>query len=120
MVFKIDENLPIELAQVLIDAGHAASTVRDEALQGSPDTKIAEVCAAENKVLVTVDLGFADIRAYPPEKSPGYIVLRLNRYDKDYTVRVVQGLLGLLAQEAVEHRLWIVEDTQVRIRGAQP
>lgn len=28
-------------------------------------------------MLITFDMGFADIRAYPPEAAPGLIVLRL-------------------------------------------
>jgi len=30
MLFKIDENLPIEFARLLLDAGHDAKTVNDQ------------------------------------------------------------------------------------------
>jgi len=37
MQFKIDENLPIEIAELLINAGHDAKTVNDQQLQGTKD-----------------------------------------------------------------------------------
>ncbi len=119
MLFKVDENLPVEVAEAFVAAGHGADTVNDEGYQGSSDAIIAQVCARERRTLVTVDLGFADIRAYPPQGSPGFIVLRLSRYDKEYVLRVIQGLFSLLENEEVTNRLWIVEDKQVRIRGAE-
>jgi hypothetical protein len=39
MKFKIDENLPIELAGELLVAGHEAVTVDDQQLIGGSDTK---------------------------------------------------------------------------------
>jgi predicted nuclease of predicted toxin-antitoxin system len=88
MKFKIDENLPIDVAEVLAEAAHDAVTVDSEGVAGSQDAVIASICQQEERVLVTVDLGFPDIRAYPPQTTPGFIVLRLSRLDKAY-VRVV-------------------------------
>jgi len=61
--FKIDENLPREYASLLRDAGFEADTVEDEGLVGSADSAVAERCRADGRVLVTLDLDFADIRA---------------------------------------------------------
>ncbi len=119
MHFKIDENLPLEVAEAFLAGAHEAETVAAEGLQGSQDSAIAELCAREDRVLVTLDLGFADIRHYPPQSSPGHIVLRLSRLDKNHIVSVVRNLIPLLDQESVSHRLWIVEDNQVRIRGPE-
>ncbi|MBI4317283.1 MAG: DUF5615 family PIN-like protein [Chloroflexi bacterium] len=44
MKFKIDENLPVELAELLCAAGHDAQTVQTEGLGGQRDRVIAEVC----------------------------------------------------------------------------
>ena len=77
MKFKVDENLPLEVAGSLRQAGHDAATVWDQSLAGSPDRDIAAVCQTEGRALLTLDLGFADIRTYPPERFPGPIVLRL-------------------------------------------
>ena len=117
MQFKIDENLPVEIAELLIHAGHDAVTVVSQKLRGKPDPAIVEVCVRERRVLVTLDLDFADIRAYPPRQYPGFLVLRVRRQDKKHLIRVFQRILPMLEQEPVEGRLWIIEETQVRIRG---
>ena len=119
MQFKIDENLPAEIAELLIHAGHDAVTVISQRLQGKPDPVIVKVCVRERRVLVTLDLDFADIRAYPPHRYPGFLVLRVRRQDKKHLVRVFQRVIPMLKQEPVKGRLWIIEETQVRIRGEE-
>lgn len=76
MRFKIDENLPREAAGQLTAAGHDAVTIHDQQLVGQSDPSVASVCQAEQRALVTLDLDFADIRAYPPEDFHGLVVLR--------------------------------------------
>jgi predicted nuclease of predicted toxin-antitoxin system len=79
MRFKIDENLPVEVAELLGNAGHDAVTVMEQQMGGSEDVEIAVACQEESRILVTLDLDFADIRAYPPSEFPGFVVLRLKR-----------------------------------------
>lgn len=117
MKFKVDENLPIDAAVLLKNAGHDALTVHDEKLTGCQDTDIAAVCAIENRILLTLDLGFADIRAYPPSKYPGIIVFRLSRQDKRNVLQAISRLLRVFDTHLVENKLWIVEERLVRIRG---
>ncbi len=117
MKFKIDENLPVELAHLLIAAGHDASTVITQGLQGSDDPTIASVCTHELRVLVTLDLDFADIRAYPPEDFSGLIVIRVARQDKNHLIQVFKPVIPLLGAQPLERHLWIVEEARVRIRG---
>ena len=66
MKFKIDENLPLELAEMLRGAHFDADTIFAEGLRGEADSRILDVCQGEGRVLVTLDLDFANIRAYPP------------------------------------------------------
>jgi hypothetical protein len=49
MKFKVDENLPIEVGEILTEAGHDADTVADEALIGASDPKLAEVASNEER-----------------------------------------------------------------------
>ena len=116
MKFKIDENLPIDAAQYLIDEGHDAHTVYDEDLGGAKDEVIARKVKREKRILVTGDLDFSDIRIYPPAFYYGIIVLRLSRQDKKSILAAVQTFLPVLDQEPIEAKLWIVEDKKIRIR----
>ena len=114
--FKIDENLPVEMADMLRQAGYDAATVYDQHLMGAIDTDIANVCQTEKRALVTLDLDFADIRAYPPQNYSGIIVMRLKQQDKPYVLSVTARWLKALPAEPLAERLWIVDDTKIRIR----
>jgi predicted nuclease of predicted toxin-antitoxin system len=115
--FKLDENLPSELGALLRQSGHDAHSVRDEHLEGSTDTAIAQACHFERRVLITLDLDFADIRLYPPQQSSGIIVLRLARQDKNTVLAIIPRALELLQTERIAQRLWIVDESRTRIRG---
>jgi len=117
MRFKVDENLPIEVAQLLREAGHDVYSVHEQGLVGAKDQVLAEVCQSENRALVTLDTHFADIRTYPPENYSGLIVLRLARQDKPHVLEVMRRALKLFSSEAVEGKLWIVDEKRVRVRG---
>ena len=117
MKFKIDENLPFEVAKLLEDNGHDAMSVFEQNLSGAPDTLIAEVCQNEKRALMTLDTDFSDIRTYSPDEFFGLIVLRLKRQDKSHILSVVTRLINILSKESLERRLWIVEEGRVRISG---
>jgi len=55
MHFKLDENLPVELAELLANQGWDCPTVADQGLAGYADSDIATVCRAEGGILVMVD-----------------------------------------------------------------
>ena len=116
MLFELDENLPGSLVKAFISAGHDAVSVVSEDLQGAPDTRVADVCREERRALVTIDKGFADIRAYPPADYPGIIVLRLGRQDVPYLRATIHRVLRLVPDHPVDKTLWIVEDEKVRFR----
>lgn len=116
MKFKIDENLPIEVAQLLREVGHDVYTVHDQGLVGAHDQVLARVCKDEHRAFVTLDIHFADIRNYPPGDFSGFIVLRLARQDKPHVLKVVSRLLQLFIPEELDAKLWIVDEDKVRIR----
>ena len=115
--FKLDENLPLEANDVLLSAGHDALSVMDQQLGGQSDTNIAAVCQQECRVIVTLDLDFADIRTYPPADYSGIVVLRLARLDKRTVLSVIQRLTALFEQEPIVGKLWIVDESSVRVRS---
>jgi predicted nuclease of predicted toxin-antitoxin system len=117
MQFKIDENLPVEIAELLINAGHDAKTVNEQQLQGIRDPLLINICKTENRVLVSLDADFSDITTYPPQDFAGIIVLRVGSQAKYHIIKVFQHIISLLERETLNQHLWIVEETKVRIRG---
>jgi predicted nuclease of predicted toxin-antitoxin system len=84
-------------------------------LGGEADSILADVCKQEKRVMITLDLDFADIRTYPPGDYPGLIVLRLRRQDKPYVLSVFEQLLSALKHDSLENSLWIVDEQRIRI-----
>ena len=116
MRFKVDENLPPFVAARLRDAGFDAMTVGEQALAGAQDQRLAALCAHEGRVLVTLDLDFADARTYPPGSSPGFVAFRLDGQDRSHLERATTLLLDTLEANDVNGALWIVEAARVRVR----
>jgi predicted nuclease of predicted toxin-antitoxin system len=115
--FKVDENLPVEVAQLLREAGHDVLTVLEQGLGGAKDQAIAKICQSEQRALVTLDIHFADIRAYPPAEFSGPIVLRLERHDKPHVLQIMSRVLKMTGFEHPQGQLWIVEERRIRVRA---
>ena len=116
MRVKLDENLPIQLKRLFTESGHDAATVVDEGLGGASDVEVASVCIGEQRVLVTQDLDFSDIRTYPPADYSGIVVFRLSSAARDAVLEVGAVLIERLEESSPDGKLWIVEDSRIRIR----
>jgi predicted nuclease of predicted toxin-antitoxin system len=115
--FKIDENLPAECAALLRNEGFGADTVAEEGLAGADDAVVASRVRAEGRVLMTLDLDFANIQAYPPSTHAGIIVLRLKRQDKHAVLELVARVVPVLKTRPPAGDLWIVEPDRIRFRA---
>ncbi|MBA7606195.1 hypothetical protein ES703_13343 [subsurface metagenome] len=116
MKFKIDENLPADVAEILEQSGYDTTTVLNQQLGGASDIEITSFCRKEGRALITLDTDFANIRNYPPQKFPGLIVLHLYRQDKPHVLEIIRRLVETLSAEQLDRRLWIVEEDRLRIR----
>lgn len=116
MMFKLDENLSPALSPLFAIAGHEAHSVVAQSLGGASDNRVIEVCRTEQRTLITFDLDFANIRAYPPADFSGIIVLRLSSQSHAATEAAMRRVLSLLPDARLAGALWIVEDQHVRIR----
>jgi predicted nuclease of predicted toxin-antitoxin system len=114
--FKLDENLPRDAEALLLQAGHDVHTVLAEELGGNPDPRVFDASQAEQRVLVTFDLDFSDIRVYPPASHHGIWVLRPHTQSVGNTLALLSSALRVLETELTRGRLWIVEPERVRIR----
>ena len=119
MRFKTDENLPPEAAAVLRRHGHDAITVWYQQLEGETDAALLQICRRESRTLMTLDIGFADIRRYSPDEGPGVIVFRLASQSRSRVLTVIEQLTPLFDTEQVVGHLWIVSERGVRIHGKE-
>jgi hypothetical protein len=77
MKLKLDENLGGSALRYLEHAGYDVSTVALQKLCGVDDRRLIDICAAEGRCLVTLDLDFSNPLQFPPAAYAGIIVLRL-------------------------------------------
>ena len=117
MRLKLDENMPLDAVSLLAAAGHDVHSVHDEALAGATDHLVFEACRRELRLLITLDLDFSDVRAYPPGSHPGIVVLRPGSPDRDRIVSLLRRVEPMLAREELWGCLAIVEDERVRVRA---
>jgi len=115
--FKVDENLPDELSLLFRAAGWDSLTIEQQLLSGAIDPRLAEICTAEERILVTFDRGFSNIRVYPPADHPGMIVFRLKSQDKQHLLSVAERLVETLSKRDLRNELWIVHEDRIRIRA---
>jgi len=112
---KLDENLGPSVAEVFRGAGHDVLLATEEGLGGSEDHVLIEVCRAEDRVLVTLDLDFGNILSFPPRRYAGIAILRLPEpMSPPALLGSARILLQAFGQRQIRHKLWIVQRSQVR------
>jgi predicted nuclease of predicted toxin-antitoxin system len=116
MKIKVDENLPIEVAEELRNHAHDVATVPEEGLAGFEDSVIWKAALAENRVLLTQDLDFSDMRRYGAVAHSGIVVLRLRKATRE---RIIKRCIDLFSQ-SVDWSGCYVTATEQKLRIRRP
>jgi predicted nuclease of predicted toxin-antitoxin system len=116
MKFKLDENLPLEIADAFRDSGYEIETVQSEGLTGAPDTEILDHARAEDRIVLTMDKGIADVRLFPPRAYPGIVLFRPATSGRGDVLRFVQKALTDLLSTDIAGRVVIVSPRGIRTR----
>lgn len=117
MRFKLDENIPVVVADMLRDSGYNAETVYSEAISGIRDPELLDVCRHEHRILLTLDLDFANIVDYPVGNYPGVVIFRLTSDGPDAVLVAARRWLLAAAENAPgPGTLWIVGNNRIRVR----
>ena len=117
MKVKLDENITLDAVAVFRAAGHDVDTVPDEGLTGAADSAVWDACVGEGRMLVTFDLGFADVRAYPPSSHAGVVVLRLGDQRPAAVVEVLARFVADYDLDGLRGSLVVLTERIVRIRS---
>ena len=116
MKFKLDENIGRRGQELLRASGHDVATVRDQGLGGAPDEGLFATCAAEGRILITLDRDFSRVPRFPPERSAGIVILETGpRTTLRSIAERLHDFLAVLETRSVVGSLWIVEPGRVRI-----
>jgi len=74
---KLDENLPISVSIRLAAIGLDTDTVLAEGLGGRSDAEVWQAAQIAERLLITQDLDFSDVRKYAPGTHHGILLVRL-------------------------------------------
>jgi predicted nuclease of predicted toxin-antitoxin system len=112
---KLDENVPDSVGTMLRQAGHDVALAREQQLVGASDDRLLTVAAREGRVLISFDRGFTNVIHHPPEATPGIVVIRLRDQTLPRIRRVATTVGSLLMTEPIRGRLWVIDESRLRI-----
>ena len=116
MKFKLDENLPLGLAEDLRRLGHKADTVEVEGLQGAIDPVVVEAAFQDKRILLTLDKGIANIHRYPASQSAGVVLFRPDTVGRTAVAAFIRERLDEVLASDLPGRLTVVGTTRIRFR----
>jgi len=117
MHFKIDEDLPPAVAQKLRHLGYACSTVWEQGLSGFKDPELWRTVQDHQQFLISADLGFSDIRRYPPGTHGGILLLRPNEHGIQPLLELIDLVLANIPDlRVLEGTLAVASRQGLRIR----
>jgi predicted nuclease of predicted toxin-antitoxin system len=115
--FLIDEDLPRSLARELRSAGHDAVDVRDVGLRGRPDSEIFQYAVTRRLVLLTADMGFANVLQFEPHAHVGIVIARFpNEVSTTALNMALLAALNELSETDFVGNTVVVEPGRVRMR----
>lgn len=120
MRIKLDENLPTSLKTSLAGLGHDADTARDEGLSGRSDAVVWKAAQTTGRFLITMDLDFADLRAYPPGFHGGILIVRLPDSEQFRAAEYVTAWFQHADVESWAGCLVVGTTTRLRVRRPSP
>jgi predicted nuclease of predicted toxin-antitoxin system len=116
MRFKLDENLPRELATDFLRLGHEVDTVHSEGLVGATDVVVVQAASASGRILVTLDKGIVGLLRSEAQTHRGVLVFRPGTSGRRSVLGFIRSRLGELLKLGLEERVVIVGPTRIRIR----
>jgi predicted nuclease of predicted toxin-antitoxin system len=118
-IIVVDEDMHRSVAGLLQQVGHHVLDVRDHGLRGASDQEIFAFAQQQGAALLTGDLGFANLLAFPLGTHHGILITRFP--NELSTARINEEILHELTgvkDEEIKGNLIILEPGRMRIRRA--
>jgi predicted nuclease of predicted toxin-antitoxin system len=120
MKFKLDENLPVQIATEIRARMHDIETAEEEGLTGRADADIWQAAQREGRILITQDLDFSDTRKFQPGTHHGIVLIRLQSPSRR---NLILRTIELFEAEDVSG--WagcfvVVTERKIRVKRAGP
>ncbi|HEX3522621.1 MAG TPA: DUF5615 family PIN-like protein [Stellaceae bacterium] len=106
------------MADLLAARGHDTTTVMEQGWQGTPDNILWSFIQSERRWLITADMGFADLRRYPPGSHSGVILLRVPEESRRAYIELATLTLDRIDLDGLGGAVVVATGRSVRIRRA--
>lgn len=115
--FVVDEDISRLTSKVLEQSDYTVLDIRDYNLRGSNDDIIFKFAQDNSAVLLTGDLGFANILKFPLNSHYGIVVLHFpNEMSTSRINQILIASLSSLSEEDYPGNLIIIEPDRIRIK----
>ena len=116
MKVKLDENIPVRLADDLIRLGHDVDTVASEGMKGKPDADVWKAAQREARYLITQDLDFSDVRRFKPGTHAGLLLVRLREPGAGALANRVREAIESEGLDSLARCFAVLTDNKLRVR----
>jgi predicted nuclease of predicted toxin-antitoxin system len=115
--FLIDEDCPLSLENLLNLKGYDTIHVKTSGLSGTKDPQLFIFAQQEQRIIISRDLGWANIKTYPPNSHCGLIVLRFPFEANAIEIRqVVEQFIDRVDTSEIVGAIVIVDKNKFRVR----
>ncbi len=116
MRFLTDENVYFPIVKMLRNINHDVLDIKEEKLFGISDSEIIDIAKKKkNRILITFNRKhFANILLFPPEKTPGIIIINMPKLTIRKTTEIFKEFIKNVREKGLKGILTIVEESRVR------
>lgn len=118
MKLLLDQNIRLETLEFLRDMKIDAISTREIKLERADDDEIVNVAKKLDRVILTFNFHFSDIRYFRPGTNPGIILLRIEPQTVEAVHPILRHLFSTLKSSELKHALTVVTNTKIRVRKA--
>ena len=118
MKFLVDENLSHQTVELVRELGFDVKDVGEACLRGCEDADIVRLAERENRIIITLDLGYGSIYYFSKKGDVGMIVLRVHPPTVEEVNRVLKNFLGKvdMEKEKLTRCLIMLDKKKYRVR----
>lgn len=111
-----DENIQEPTLRFLRELGHDVRGVHEAGLKSAPDTDVFQQAQQEQRIVLTYNCDFADIRDLAGKNHHGVIRLRIENQRLAYMHPLLKEALGKLHGLSLRNTLVTVMNDRLRLR----
>lgn len=112
-----DQNIRTDTVEFLRQKGFDVVSTRDMNLSKATDEEIMEVAQRQERIIVTFNGDFGDIRRFPPDTHCGIIRLRIYPQDRQSVNTCLEKIFSVLTPEMMKGHLATVDQNNIHLRG---